>query len=83
MNSASQTVAQPRTLASPKAQIASRIAGVAFASVFSGLIWVGMISLAGSLLGRAFTPLALASAGCAITMFVAAVCVPLMLRDAV
>lgn len=81
MNSTSQTVAQPRTLASPKAQIAPRIAGVAFASVFTGLIWVGMISLAGSLWGRAFTPAALAGFGCAIAIFVAAVCGPLMLRD--
>ncbi len=82
MNSVSQTVAQPRTLAASRAQIAPRIAGVAFAAVFTALIWVGMISLAGSFLGRAFTPAALAGVGCAIAMFIAAVCAPLMLRDA-
>ncbi len=82
MNSVSQTVAQPRTLASPRAQIAPRIAGVAFASVFTALIWVGMIPLIGGLLGYAFAPLTLAGAGCAIAMFIAAVCAPLMLRDA-
>ncbi len=82
MNSVSQTVAQPRTLAAPRAQIAPRIAGVAFASVFTALIWVGIIALVGGLLGYAFTPVTLAGAGCAIAMFIAAVCTPLMLRDA-
>jgi hypothetical protein len=33
-------------------------------------------------LGHAFTPVTLAGAGCAIAMFIAAVCTPLMLRDA-
>ncbi|HMN36708.1 MAG TPA: hypothetical protein PKD49_03225 [Hyphomicrobium sp.] len=80
MISARRTVAQPRALVVTRAQLAPKIAGVAFASIFTALVWVGMLTLIGGLFGVSFAPQALAIVGCSIATFLVAVCAPLMLR---
>ncbi|MEZ5899965.1 MAG: hypothetical protein AB7S74_11675 [Hyphomicrobium sp.] len=74
MTSASRTIAQTESLA-PK------VAGVAFASLFTAVFWVAMISLTGMAFGISFDLESLALVGCAIAAFLSGVCSPLMLRD--
>jgi len=79
MTTASQTLLQRQTAA--RSALAPKIAGVVMASLFTSVFWVAVTALVGSAFSISFAPAALAMLGCAIAMFLAAVCAPIMLRS--
>lgn len=50
-----------------------RLVGLAVVSLFPALFWTGVLALIGSVLGQPLDPLALATIGSAIAVFLAAV----------
>ncbi len=50
-----------------------RLVGLAVVSLFPALFWTGVLALAGGVIGQPLDPLALATIGSAIAVFLAAV----------
>lgn len=61
-------------------KLLASLAGVVAASVMPSLFWVALIAAAGNVLGFVIPASALVATGAAISLFLAAVCAPLMLR---
>lgn len=57
-----------------------KAAGLAFAALVPALFWTGVIAAAGPMLGYAVAPAALVALGASITLFLTAVCAPIILR---
>lgn len=59
---------------------AFKAAGLAFAAILPAMFWTLLVAFAAPVLGYAVAPAALVALGCAIALFLAAVCAPIMLR---
>ena len=57
-----------------------KIAGIAFAALVPALFWVALLAGAASFFGVTFAASALVLTGTAITLFLTAVCAPVMLK---
>jgi hypothetical protein len=57
-----------------------KIAGIAFAAVVPALFWVALFAGAASLAGVTVAASALVLPGAAVTLFLTAVCAPIMLK---
>jgi hypothetical protein len=58
----------------------ARLVGVAIASLVPAVFWSVIIELVSLWAGKPISPLAIAIVCCSITLFLVAVCAPLMLR---
>jgi ABC-type Fe3+-siderophore transport system permease subunit len=79
MTALTNAVLEAPAAAVPKSHL-PKIAGVLFAAIVPALFWVAMIALIANVFGLTVTPMVLALTGSAISLFLAAVCAPLMLR---
>lgn len=76
-------ISRPGTIAVRRADGSrvARLAGLAIASFVPAAFWSVLIGVAATWLGASLAPLTLAFTCAAITLFLAAVCAPLILRD--
>jgi hypothetical protein len=61
-------------------QLVYRLVGLALATVLPALFWVAIAATVSQAMGAALSAPALAITGAAITLFLAAVCAPIMLK---
>jgi hypothetical protein len=75
------TALEVRHTASAQDQLVFRCAGLAVATVLPALFWVSIAAAVSNAMGTELSAQALAVTGAAITLFLAAVCAPIMLKS--
>lgn len=78
MSSATSSIAIKDVQISGQSTWIFKSVGLALVTLLPALFWTALIATAGRFLGVTFAPAALLATGAAITLFLAAVCAPIM-----
>ena len=81
MNSATSSIAVKDIQISAQSTWIFKSLGLALVTVLPALFWTALIATAGHVFGIVFAPAALLLTAAAITLFLAAVCAPIMAQN--